>query len=243
MKQKERKLAVQFVIICLLLCAIGFCVGKGIKYVDWDVLMQSVPREMIGAVLTGLYALFTASSAAVMAISCGKLKRMVSGWNGEDEEEIQHIEQKLNFPMAASSVIMIFNYFLFSCSCYYLLPETWIYGLLPCVFSIINMIVFTITIQKTVTLEKQLNPEKQGSPLSIRFRKEWMDSCDEMEKVLVWRSGYAGYVAGNSACLVMWTLSFLGQFIFHTGILPAFCVCTIWLIMTIASMRESIRLT
>lgn len=243
MKQKERMVIVKFILFCLAMAVLGFVVGISAKRTDLEALLSQFAPEQIGIALFVVYAVFVAVSIPAMLLPLRKAKRMAADWDGSNEEDIHRIEMQLNKPMVAANVSMIVCYLLFTCCCYYLVPEMGLYGLSPCILMALGMVCFTVTMQKTVTLEKQLNPEKKGSPLSVHFRKEWVNSCDELEKIQLWQTGYAGYVAGSNTCMVLWVLSTLGAFIFHTGILPVLCVCIIWLAMTIASMREASRLT
>ena len=244
MKQKEKMVIVKFILFCVAMAVLGFIVGISAKRTDLGALLSQTTPEQIGIALFVVYGIFVAVSILAMLLPLRKAKRMAAGWDGSNEEDIHRIEMQLNKPMVAANISMIVCYLLFTCCSYFLLEsEMGLYGLSPCILMVIDMTCFTVTLQKAVTLEKQLNPEKKGSSLSFHFRKEWVDSCDEMEKIQLWQTGYAGYVAGSNTCMLLWVLSTLGAFLFHTGVLPVLCVCIIWLSMTIASMREASRLT
>lgn len=44
-----------------------------------------------------------------------------------------------------------------------------------------------------VKVIQESHPEKQGDPSSRKFRQQWLDSCDEAEKEVIYRSAYTSY--------------------------------------------------
>lgn len=48
-----------------------------------------------------------------------------------------------------------------------------------------------------IELLKKYDPSKQGNPGSMRFRKDWLSSCDEAEKMRVYRIGYQSNVGAG----------------------------------------------
>lgn len=82
--------------------------------------------------------------------------------------------------------------------------------------------------QKLVDLTKRLNPEKHGSVYDTKFRKKWLDSCDEAERAVIGQCAYKAYQAVSQACLALWLVFLLGGMFFDWGFLPVLAVCIIW---------------
>lgn len=85
-------------------------------------------------------------------------------------------------------------------------------------------------------------PEKKGDPASRRFRQEWLNSCDEAEKEVIYQSAYKSYTQISTCIPVLLVIAMLGQLFFETGILAIIMVAAIWLIVTISYLRSCVRL-
>ena len=93
-----------------------------------------------------------------------------------------------------------------------------------------------------VKLEKQINPEKRGSVFDVKFQKQWLESCDEAEKLMVYRCGFRAYQVGNKVCMGLWLVALFLQLWADTGLFPVLSICVIWLSMVAAYVLASIRL-
>ena len=176
-----------------------------------------------------------------------KAKNMAETWDGEDEEQIDSIEKKIDYASLPLSVIPFVNQFLFSVTFYMgfemLKRELdWICTVVTIIIFIVTSLVYVALGKKVVDLTKKLNPEKQGNILDKNFNKEWIASCDEAQQLLLYKSTYKGYKAVASTCTILWLVTFVGMLSFDTGILPIFCVSLIMVVMQVAVVRESMRL-
>ena len=61
-----------------------------------------------------------------------------------------------------------------------------------------------------------------------KFRKKWLDSCDEAERAVIGQCAYKAYQAVSQACLALWLVFLLGGMFFDWGFLPVLAVCIIW---------------
>lgn len=123
----------------------------------------------------------------------------------------------------------------------YVEKDNWIYVAVLVVFIAGNFLRIKLQ-QMTVDLQKIMNPEKQGSVYDLRFQKKWEESCDEMEKLAIYRSSYSAYKTGTKACVIAFTALLLLSFFFDYGPLPAMAVGGIWLAATVSYCKEAIRL-
>jgi hypothetical protein len=94
----------------------------------------------------------------------------------------------------------------------------------------------------TLDIEKKLNPEKQGNILDLEFQKVWLDSCDEAQKLMVYKAGYTAYQSTNIACLILTLAAFICSVIFQTDMLALIFVCIIWFVTNMSYMIRAARL-
>ncbi|MGL6219074.1 MAG: DUF3169 family protein [Lacrimispora sphenoides] len=57
-----------------------------------------------------------------------------------------------------------------------------------------------VTQQKIINFEKEINPEKRGSVFNQKFSKKWEKSCDEAERLSIYKSTYTSYRAVTVTC-------------------------------------------
>lgn len=96
--------------------------------------------------------------------------------------------------------------------------------------------------QLAVDFQKTMSPEKRGSVYDLNFRKKWEDSCDEMEKLIIYKSAYKAYRTGMNACSIFFIILMLLSFFFDYGPLPAMSAGMIWLVTAVSYYREAMRL-
>ena len=232
--------------LCLGLFILGFFAGgaagklmKGVNFAD----LFKVDHLVAGITLTVIQTVVTIGGLLAAALILSKTSKRAELWDGEDEDEIDDIEEKLNYPVLLCSTVMILDIMLFSCAVYFLPKESVFWDVLSVAVFLIGMIFCSVINEKTIIVEKKLNPEKKGSSFDLKFVKKWMDSSDEAEKQIVWQAGYNAYKAGNTACMVIWIIVFPLQVLFKTGILPVVSVGIIWLIMNTAYVQSAAKLS
>lgn len=45
-----------------------------------------------------------------------------------------------------------------------------------------------------VRVIQKIYPDKKGDPTSLKFPKQWLESCDEAEKECIYQASYKGYL-------------------------------------------------
>ena len=96
--------------------------------------------------------------------------------------------------------------------------------------------------QRVVDLTRRLNPEKQGSIYDLKFKKKWMDSCDEAEQKQIGQAAYKAYNVLNAACPIVWVMLMFASFLFEISLLPAFVLVVLWGILNVSYIVECIRM-
>ena len=93
-----------------------------------------------------------------------------------------------------------------------------------------------------VKLAQVTHPEKKGDPASRKFHQQWLESCDEAEKEIIYQSAYKAYIAMNTWIPALLMVSMLGHLFFDTGIMAIVIVAASWLVLTAAYLRSCVRL-
>ncbi len=169
-----------------------------------------------------------------------------AGENGEpDEEAIETVENKISRGMSVLSVMIILQMLFFGiimADLEYFVSSNHVLMIVTVVVFIVGSLVQTKQQQLMVDLEKEMNPSKTGSVYDSKFRDKWEESCDEMEKMMIYKSAYKAYKSAGLACLFLWVITAILSIAFKTGPLPCIAVSIIWLVMTVSYCREAMRL-
>ena len=168
------------------------------------------------------------------------------GESGEPDEQIfEEVEDKLSQGMFILSVIMIVQMLFF--------------GIMMAELENLAVHSFAITMVATgvfvagnlaqlkqqqlmVDLEKEMNPSKRGSVYDAKFRDKWEESCDELEKIIIYKSAYKAYKTTALTCVILWIVTATLSIAFKTGPLPSIAVTVIWLVQTVSYCREAMKL-
>ncbi len=87
---------------------------------------------------------------------------------------------------------------------------------------------------KAVTLTKYLYPGKHGSVLDMHFNKVWLESCDEREKMLIYKAAYTAHMTVSTVYPFLFLLIAFGSIPFQYGPLPSWIVLLLWLIQVLS---------
>ena len=85
------------------------------------------------------------------------------------------------------------------------------------------------------TLVRQIqkaNPMKRGDIGSLRFNRDWLESCDEAERLGIYKASWKSFQVMNSLCPVMEAVALLGKIMFDTGNFPIILVTFLWAVQT-----------
>lgn len=85
---------------------------------------------------------------------------------------------------------------------------------------------FVKTVQKA-------HPEKTADPVSMKFTQQWLDSCDEAERKMIYRSSYKAYVAMQKLFPLLILISMLTNLFWDTGIFAVIMLVVGWVFVTI----------
>ncbi len=241
-KKENKKALPMFIAVIAISAVFGFVLGLSTMFVEHS--------DKIGELgfLFGKYVapcLMVVLAIVVPLICVPKYsiaKKILAGWDGEDEEVYEKADSKLSTVIYATSVALIISFFLIAASYSGGSDNVSIFTAVAIAGFVAVMVEATLLQQKAVDAIKSTNPEKKGSVYDMRFQKKWLESCDEAEKAMIGQCSYKAYQTTNTTCAVLAVILALSAIIFSTGFLPSLAVCIIWLANTSAYMKEAKKL-
>ncbi|MBE6149153.1 MAG: DUF3169 family protein [Firmicutes bacterium] len=160
------------------------------------------------------------------------------------DEEYKKLDRKLSYALALSNAMLFSMLILFGISFYDFMDRE-----VPKLLFIMTLILYFIYIyiasisqSKIVNIVKKMDPLKKGNVYDKNFSKEWLDSCDEMEKQLMYEVGFKTYGFMNILLIsLLVILIILGMFI-KVGIFSIILVGLLAFIQTMVYTYYSIKL-
>lgn len=162
-----------------------------------------------------------------------------AAWDADDEEDetMDVIERQLSYGLLFTSLAMLTGMFFLAAS---FLCEN---PLLNVGMFCVSLAALTLLQQKIVDLTRRMNPEKKGSIYDLKFRKHWMDSCDEAERAQIGQAAYCAFTAGSIACGVVWAVLVMLNIFADTGLLAVAAVLTVWGVLQVSYTMTCIKLS
>lgn len=243
-KKTRNKITLKFFLLMLAGGIFGGILGFAVTFMDTHL------QGAVGTIHTSLLSsspwvliAFSLLSLLLAFLSLQKARNLSKFWDGENEEAYEQIDKILSISMGISSVgtILIMTW-------YGLLVVSVtknLCGLIPFMIAtvcfLLAEVLHSFLQRKCVDVVKALNPEKQGDVLSLHFQKEWLQSCDEQEKLTAYRACYQSFLALPIVSMIILVILILASFLFDIGILPFFIVGIMWLVQTVIYLRENMR--
>lgn len=248
-KMANRKAVPKFLLIMLLSLIVGGAVGFFSAKFSLNALSDSLKSA---GTFFGVYIApyLMLAMAIVIPIVCILLyksaKKILSSWDGEDEDVYNAADKKLSVIMWITGAALILSFFLITASYSvgfsafeskrHTLP------VLVGIASFFCILIESVLIQqKCVDAVKAMNPEKTASVYDTKFQKKWLDSCDEAERIMIGKCSYKAYAATNTVCLILSVVLAICALTFETGFLPSLAVCLIWLVNQSAYLKEAMK--
>lgn len=155
---------------------------------------------------------------------------------GNDEVDIEEdtagqlFEKFLNRSLLANSLYFIFAFILFAIGADDRNPFFWGSLVVFGVFMFISSMLETNVIR---SLQKY-DPMKKGEPTSIKFGKQFLDSCDEAERQMIYKTGFESFSFMQVAIIIIFTFTIFTKLMFNAGNFPILLVGLIWLVQILS---------
>lgn len=246
-KKEDKHALLKFVIIILISLACGLVVGMLMTFAqnNFANLSANFIKETI--IIIAPYANLCLLVVSLITVTTlfKKSRNLFNAWDGEDETVLEKMELNLSYAMWIISLSVILSFFFFALGFWkmgqeedIIIRDTIIWFISFIVINIVNV----KAQQKIVNLIKEINPEKEGSVYDAKFQQKWVESCDEAQKLLIYKSAYHSFKAITVTCYSLWVFCIVGAFIWDFGLVPVTLVTIIWIVQTTTYSFESIRL-
>lgn len=147
-----------------------------------------------------------------------------------DEKFTQKIDSKQDKALTIGSANYIISFALFGIAIDD--RNIWILGSVL-VFMAFVAINFFLEIS-IINQVKQRDPMKKGDPLDTNFEEQWIRSCDEAEKLMIFKAAYKSFQLMKIVLIVAMIVMFFSKVIFKTGNAPIILISVLWLIQIIS---------
>ncbi|GAA0703293.1 hypothetical protein GCM10008904_10220 [Paraclostridium ghonii] len=250
--EKEDKKAFKSYVIILVICGVagGFLgfMSENLKQIigeNLSISLINILQEITPFANITLSILVILISAIIYTDS----RKEYELWkqSNEDDNSIDKIEENLSYLNLIVSVNCIIGIFFYGIgkvlmpldnrtgNLSFIKDICFLIGIMLCVIS-------NILIQKKIiNFRKEINPLLNGSIYDMKFTKKWLDSCDESEKLGMFKSAYKACTCVSRTCIILWLFCIIGYDLWNFGIMPMVIVTIIWLVQTISYSMESIK--
>ena len=240
---KRMNTYLKFSLIILLCMAIGGVLG-GLSVFAED------PANAIGIGISSALTLITGNFQWVFAaflilvilsgeFSLMKIKKLGARMKTADDDEHDALDYTMEKTSAIitgiNTALMALSFLLLSlvCSADYTAAAPSGIGILGGVIVFLLFVIYSgFWSVRFVKLHQKIDPDKKGDPASRRFTEQWVESCDEAEKELIYQSAYKCYLLLSKSLPILIAVAMMTHLIWDTGIAAVFFICLIWLMMT-----------
>lgn len=248
-KKANRKALPKFILIMVMSIFFGGAMGFFSAKYSLNGLSSSMKTagQIFGMYIAPWLMLIMAIiEPVVSALLYKEVKKLLSVWDGEDEEVPDAVDEKLSIIIWLTSAALIISYFLIAASysggfaTFENQKNTLSFFIGIAAF--FGILIESVVIQqKCVDAAKKTNPEKTASVYDMKFQKKWIDSCDEAEKILIGKCAFKAYSTTNTVCAILAIVLAVCALIFEIGFLPSLVVCIIWIVNQSVYCKEAIK--
>lgn len=189
--------------------------------------------------------LITVLSIILQEIYYSRLKNICNSLADADDEEFDELdykEEKTGAMLMTSNllsyiggiVLLAFGY-----SMDYLHHSI---ALGTCLIFLICVFYDGIMQARYIKLLQKTHPEKKGDVSSMKFQQQWLESCDEAEKEVIYQSAYKAFSFTSKCLSFLLLLTMLSHLFFHTGVLAILVVGITQIILALTYNRSCVKL-
>lgn len=251
MKRVEDKQAIKKFIVTILISflaggVVGFCSamaeGEGVA----DAIAGGLYRFLKSG-LPYFIPVLLVVQWVVYVVWYRKSKKLYARCGDEDEAAVERVEIWLSYLILMTSIMLVCYFFVFGCSLVINFQRSdelsLVYDFGMILFYIAGVVSCMMMQFQIFSFEKEINPEKKVSYFDTKFIKKWEESCDEAERLMIYKSSYQAYKAVHLCCIVLWVFCSMGSLFWDIGVLPVTMVSVIWLVCMVSYCLASIRLS
>lgn len=232
-KKEDKKFLGKFILILIGAFLVGAVSGLGMFVLkdatNVAVIVSEVIYKSVITVAPFVSIVFVAVMGTALFITHRKASEIIKAWDGEDEETYGKVDMMLSNVLSALNIGTVIVYFFFAIGFQDIVKRN---ILVDCCYFfgfLATLVVIIVGESAIVKLTKEMNPEKKGSVYDVKFVDKWEESCDEAEKLLIYKSAYMAYSRMNALFVGLWIFCVFGNTVFDFGLMPVTMVSVIWL--------------
>lgn len=96
---------------------------------------------------------------------------------------------------------------------------------------------------KSIRMIQQKDPKHIADPAAMDFSKQWIETCDEVERIIIYKSAYRSFEMTKYLLYGLMCLTMLTQLTLDTGIYPVIIVGCIWIFSSITYNMTAMKLS
>lgn len=170
-------------------------------------------------------------------------KKMCEMWSEEDGELGDEIENNMNIALAVTSVGTILFLVCFGLVVLGTGDGMKSAGrtLLGSVLLIVATLIVVFFQTRVVKVLKKIKPEKRGNALDRHFQRDWMESCDEAERLIIYKAAYRTYTILQKLFMIAIVVMVIISVITKISSLPFLLIGILACVHTIVYSVERLR--
>lgn len=245
MKQENKTKSVKKFSVKMLLAMVFGCVLGGFFGVfmycfhgNLEVFLTTWPEVIQSILAPGMLVVDAISVLAgeICLRKLGKVCERIETAEDEEADLVSYQEEKYGAILQCVNVIsQVF--------CIFLLANGYQMGyiqssnknavnfLIACILFVACFFYDGVVQARYIKLLQKVHPEKRGDVSSGKFQQQWLESCDEAEKEVIYQSSYKTYIFMNRAIGLLLIITMVSHLFFKTGIMAILVVGVMYLIL------------
>ncbi|SHH20832.1 Protein of unknown function [Anaerosphaera aminiphila DSM 21120] len=239
--KKDKKILLKFtvVIICAFIVG-GFFGGfaHNLQDVNLGVLLTEEYSKVSPYIFYGIVVISVSYYAYILSKIKSGLKKIEYADDEQFEGEYSLLEkyiEKLTYSSSIAYAVIFSIYATYFISVLNYIDDISLIHIVA--ITVIFLLYAGITIfvsSKIMKTIREINPEKNGNVLDFKFLDEYLASCDEMEKMQIYKAGFESYRKLNSAFPIAIAAIFIIGIMIKGGILAILSVTVLWVMLMIS---------
>ena len=91
-----------------------------------------------------------------------------------------------------------------------------------------------------VKMQQKIDPKKKGDPTSIKFTEQWVESCDEAEKELIYQSAFNSFTLLMKWCPILMAIALFMHMFWDTGITAVVFIGIVNLMLNVSYLKNGV---
>lgn len=247
-KKKKMNSYVKFAVIMLVCMIVGGIVGGSAYILNISDIgsMFSGAIDLVCRRQLPLLGVLAVTSFGILEYVLYKMKHLGQQMAEAEDEEYELLEYEMDkigsTGTLANNISMVFGLLVISTGYnmeYIRGAENQTYLMVLILFMVVYFYVGVWQLRYVKLLQK-IYPNKKGDPTSLKFQKQWIESCDEAEKEVIYQSSYKTYIIAMKLLPMLILVAMISHLMWNTGLMAVFLIGVIWITMSFTYCRSCI---